>query len=76
MLYFEPRTESSVLERTTRSRPNPRELNSAVESLLRQAEPSSAPTVRLDINGRRVLAARIERTGWLVILMEPQTPSS
>jgi hypothetical protein len=52
------------------------QLNSAMENLLRQAEPSSAPTVRLDINGRRVLAARIERTGWLVILMEPQTPSS
>jgi hypothetical protein len=52
------------------------ELNSAVESLLRQAESSSAPTVRLDIDGRRVLAARIERTGWLVVLMAPQTPST
>jgi hypothetical protein len=47
-----------------------------VENLLRQAERSSAPTVRLGIDGRRVLAARIERTGWLVILMTPPTPST
>ena len=52
------------------------ELNSAVENLLRQAERSGDASVRLDIDGRRVLAARIEHTGWLVILMTPPTPST
>ena len=52
------------------------QLNSAVESLLRQAERSGDASVRLELNGRRVLAARIEHTGWLVILMTPPTPST
>ena len=52
------------------------QLNSAVENLLRQAERSGDANVRLELNGRRVLAARIERTGWLVILMTPPTPST
>jgi len=50
------------------------EVGSAVERLLQQAERSSDPTVRLDVNGRHLLAARIERTGWLVVLMAPATP--
>ena len=52
------------------------EVSSAVERLLRQAERSADPTVRLDADGRRLLAARIERTGWLVVLMVPRTPST
>jgi hypothetical protein len=52
------------------------EVSSAVERLLRQAERSADPAVRLDADGRRLLAARIERTGWLVVLMAPRTPST
>jgi hypothetical protein len=52
------------------------EVSSAVESLLSRAERSSDSTVRLDVDGRRPLAARIERTGWLVVLMAPPTPST
>jgi hypothetical protein len=52
------------------------EVSLAVERLLRQAERSSDPTVRLDVNGRRLLAARIQRTGWLVVLMAPRAPST
>jgi hypothetical protein len=52
------------------------EVSSAVESLLSRAERTGDASVRVDVNGRRLLAARVERTGWLVILMEPRTPST
>jgi hypothetical protein len=52
------------------------EMNSAVERLLLQPVGSSDPTVRLDVDGRRLLAARIERTGGVLVLMAPQTPGT
>ena len=52
------------------------EVSSAVESLLSRAERSSDSTVRLDVDRRRSHAARNERTGWLVVLMAPPTPST
>ena len=48
-------------------------LNSAVEALLSRIDSSGDDGVRLDMNGRRLLAARVERTGWLVVLIVPQT---
>ena len=51
-------------------------MNSAVESLLSLAERTGDASVRLDVDGRRLLAARIERTGWLVVLLGPRTSRS
>ena len=51
-------------------------VSSAVERLLSRAERTGDASVRLDVDGRRLLAARIERTGWLVVLMAPRTPST
>lgn len=47
--------------------------NALVEQVLAKA--GSGGTVRLDLEGRHVLAARIERTGWLVVLIRPQARS-
>ena len=52
------------------------EVGSAVERLLSRAERTRDASVRLDVDGRRLLAARIERTGWLLVLMAPRTPST
>lgn len=52
------------------------EVSSAVESLLSRAERTADASVRLDVDRRRPLAARIERTGGLVVLMAPPTPST
>jgi len=51
------------------------EVSLAVESLLSRAERIGDAGVRLDVDGRRLLAARIDRTGWLVVLMVPRAPS-
>jgi hypothetical protein len=51
-------------------------MNTLVEQVLAKA--SDGNTVRLDLDGRRVLAAPIERTGWLLVLIRPDsgfTPS-
>jgi len=48
----------------------------AVESLLSRAERTGEASVHLDVNGRRLLAARIERTGWLIVDMAPRTPGT
>jgi len=45
-------------------------INALVEQVLTQA--GSADTVRISVNGRQALAARIERTGWLLVLILPQ----
>jgi hypothetical protein len=45
-------------------------INALVEQVLSQAD--SAGTVRIGLDGRRVLAARIERTGWLLVLIRQQ----
>lgn len=46
-------------------------INALVEQVLAKA--GDGGTVRLDLEGRRVLAARIERTGWLVVLIRPHS---
>jgi len=47
------------------------ETSSAVERLLPQAEGNGESSIRLDVDGRHLLAARIERTGWLLVMVAP-----
>jgi len=48
------------------------DINALVEQVLAQAEVGSADIVRIRLDGRQALAARIERTGWLLVLIRPQ----
>jgi hypothetical protein len=47
------------------------EMSSAIERLLQQAERIGEASIRLEVDGRHLLAARIERTGWFVVLVAP-----
>jgi len=46
-------------------------IDALVEQVL--AKTGAGDTVRLDLNGRRVLAARIKHTGWFLVLF--RTPA-
>ena len=76
VLYFQTAAEIKRLGAKDAVASQSAEVNSAVESLLSLAERTGDASVRLDVDGRRLLAARIEHTGWLVVLMAPRTPSA
>lgn len=48
------------------------ETNALVEQVLVDANRFAGGVVRSEIGGKRVLAAPLERTGWLVILVQPE----
>ena len=56
-------TRNALASRATR-------INTLVEQVLEKAH-SEGNTVRFDLDGQHVLAARIERTGWFVVLIRP-----
>jgi Methyl-accepting chemotaxis protein-like, first PDC sensor domain len=49
------------------------DINALVDQVLADANGDHGDTVRLDVDGKRVLAARIQQTGWLVVLIMPVT---
>jgi hypothetical protein len=60
-------TRDAIASRATR-------VNTLVEQVLEKAR-SGGNTVRFELDGQHVLAARIERTGWFVVLIRPRVAS-
>jgi len=52
------------------------ETNALVERVLAEAGKADDGVVRLALDGKRILAAPIARTGWLMVLMLPTAPAS
>jgi hypothetical protein len=69
VLYF--RTERGMKEVATKGAmaSEAAGVDALVEQVLAKA--GDGVPVRLDLDGQRVLAARIERTGWLLVLIRP-----
>ena len=47
--------------------------NALVEQVLARVDGGSS--ISFDLNAKRVLAAPVERTGWLLIMIQPQAPA-
>ena len=71
VLYY--RTAEGIEELGTRNAFASRatQVNTLVEQVLEKAR-SGEDTVRFDLDDQHVLAARIERTGWFVVLIRPR----
>jgi len=48
-------------------------INALVEQVLARA--NDGGNIRFDLNAKHVLAAPVERTGWLLIMIQPQAPA-